>query len=216
MKTTSSATSPRCAADSRSAADAEPLGVPALFALMRRQHGVASVRQARAAGVSRSVQRRLLGEGAVLEPLPGVLAVGGAPPTFAAQAMAASLLPGVLAVSHGAAARLHRLAGFGEHDHIDVVGERGSHLHPPRPIVGHYSRGPLQDDVVHIGAIPVTSLALTLVLIAAAAPEQRTAQALDDALGRGLPVARIRLLTTQWRRQGRSGAPQLLALLPAP
>lgn len=215
MKTTSPVAAPRCTADA-GPVEVEPLGVPALFGLMRRQHGVASVRQARSVGVSRSVQRRLVAEGAMLEPLPGVLVVGGAPPTFAAQAMASSLLPGVVAVSHGAAARLHRLAGFAEHDHIDVVGDRGSHLHPPRPIVGHYSRGPLQDDIVHVGAIPVTSLALTLVLVAAAAPERRTAQALDDAIARGLPVARIRLLTTQWRRQGRSGAPQLLALLPAP
>lgn len=188
-------------------------GTAALFALMTEQLGVASTTQARALGVSRAVERRLLREGALTVALPGVLAAGGMRLSFPATAMAAALRPGVIAVSHGTAARLHRLAGFSDYPAIDVVGERGSHLATKLPVIRHYSRGPVGDHVTRIGPIPVTSVPLTLALVARVAGRATMIGALADALGRGIPAASIRAVAVAWREPGRSGPGLLLGLL---
>jgi len=180
---------------------------------MADQHGVASRAQARAAGVTSAVEQRLVDQGALIRPLPGVLAVGGVRPSFPAQAMAATLRPGVLGVSHGAAARLHRLAGFEEYQVIDVIGRRGSHLRVPPPITAHYSRGPLDQHLVRVGTIAVTSIPLTLALIVQGIGRAEAFAALDDVLGRGVPADSIRLVARQWREPGRSGPGLLLRLL---
>lgn len=188
-------------------------GPCALFALMSSQHGVASSAQARRAGVTRAVEQRLVAEGALVRPLPGIVAAGGVRPTYAAQAMAASLRPGVVGVSHGAAARLHRLAGYEDHPEIDVIGARGSHIRVGPPILAHYSRGPIGRYITHIGSIPVTTIALTLALITRETNTTRALAALDDALGRGVPATSIRGVAQQWRETGRSGPGLLLTLL---
>lgn len=180
---------------------------------MASQFGVASCAQARGAGVSRAVEQRLVDEGALIRPLPGVLAAGGVRPTFAAQAMAAALRPAVLGVSHGAAARLHRLAGFTDHADLDVIGSRGAHLRVQRPMVAHYSRGPVDQHIVRIGPLPVTSIPLTLALITRENSRAAALAALDDALGRGVPAAAIRAVALQWSETGRSGPGVLLRLL---
>lgn len=185
----------------------------ALFALMWSQHGVASRSQARRAGVTRSIEQRLIDLGALVCPLPGVVAAGGVRPTFAAQAMAATLRPGVIAVSHGAAARLHRLAGFEDHGEIDVIGSRGSHIHAQPPIVAHYSRGPIEQHIVRVAAIPVTSIALTLSLVTSEETVAKARAALDDVLGRGVPVATIRGVADEWSGPGRTGPGLLVRLL---
>ncbi len=191
-------------------------GPPALFRLMREQHGVASRAQARAAGVSRAVERRLVREGSLVRPLDGVLAVGGIWPSFAARCMAASLLPGVVAISHGAAARLHRLSGFDDHELLDVIGRRGARLGHPTPVVGHRSRRPIDEHVVRVGAIPVTSIPLTLVLLAGTATEDALVQAFNQAIRHGVAPATIEAIARAWRspRARRTGA--MLAALPHP
>lgn len=175
-------------------------GPPKLFSLMADQHGVASSAQAREVGVSRAVERRLVNEGALIRALPGIVAAGGVRPSFAAQAMAASLCRGVVAVSHGAAARLHRLPGFAEHRRIDVVGTRSTRIVAPPPIVRHYAPRPLDGHVVHAGAVPVTSLALTLVLLAGTIDAEQLSTAVGEALGRGVAAATIQETAIEWSR----------------
>ena len=161
-------------------------GPRALFALMAEQHGVASRAQARAAGVTRAVEERLIAEGALVRAFPGVVAAGGVTMTFSAQAMAATLRPGVMGVSHGAAARLHRLAGFEHHPHIEVIGARGSHIRVDAPIFARYSRRPIDQHIGLVGAIRVTSIPLTLAL---ATPEITSEQAADTLTQRAPPAA---------------------------
>ena len=187
--------------------------VAGLFALMTEQHGVASCRQARRAGVSLSVERRLLREGAVVELLPGVLAAGGVRPGYAALAMAASLRPGVVAVSHGTAARLHGLAGFERYDRLDVLGRKGCRLRLVPPVITHYSRGETSGHVVRVGSIPVTSLALTLTLLAPACGAEALALALGAALAKGVTRDEIRGVAAAWQEHGRPGPGTLLSLL---
>jgi len=140
----------------------------ALIQLMADQHGVASTSQSRALGISRRVERRLLADGTLHSPCPGVLTAGAAPLTFDARAMAAALAPGVVCVSHGAAARLHRLDGFERHDVVDVLGEQGANPNERLGVVVHRTRGGIAEHVVDARAIPVLSVGATLALLAPA------------------------------------------------
>lgn len=193
--------------------------VRALFDLMAEQHGVATTRQARAVGVSARVERRLLDDGTLWSPFPAVLAAGGAPVTFEARALAAAWSPGVVAVSHASAARLHRLDGFTPADNttdeapIDVVARRSAPRHRSVGLRQHYTRGPVDRYVVHVGPIPVLTVAATLALLAPDVGFGRTARALDSALRRGLSVQELRATLEAWRQRGRSGPAGLLELL---
>jgi hypothetical protein len=188
-------------------------GMHALFQLMARQHGVAATAQARRLGVSRRVERRLLAHGVIDQPCPGVLTVAGAPLSFEGRAMAAALSRGVVAISHGAAARLHRLDAFGDHDAVDVLGVQGAHPHQRLGVRVHRTRGDTAGHVTTVGGIPVLTVAATLALLAPEVGIGPTARALDDALRRGVSPDELRATATAWRRRGRSGPPALLMLL---
>ena len=185
----------------------------ALFQLMAGQHGVAATGQVRRLGISRRVERRLLADGAIDQPCPGVVTVAGTPLTFHGRAMAAALTRGVVAISHGAAARLHGLDGFEHHDVVDLIGVNGAAPHPPLRPQFHQTRGPVGDHVVEVAGIPVLSIPLTLTLLAPVAGIGRTARALDAALRRGTDVEELRAVARSWRRRGRSGPPALLMLI---
>ena len=133
--------------------------------------------------------------------------------TFSAQAMAATLRPGVLGVSHGAAARLHRLAGFEHHPHIEVIGARGSHIRVDAPIFARYSRRPIDQHIGLVGAIRVTSIPLTLALATPEITSEQAADTLTSALRRGVPAATIRAVAEQWHGAGRARPIRLLELL---
>lgn len=190
------------------------LPVRDLMQLLSVQHGVASTAQVRELGISRRVERRLLIDGILHTPAPGVVAVGGAPPTFCGRAMAASLAPGVTAVSHGAAARLHRLAGFDDHETIDVIARRGASPRLPlRHTRLHWTRAALDGDVTMVGPIPTLSIPATLALLGRDHPIAAVSAALDDSLGRGIPVEAFQAAAGTWRRGGRSGPAVLCRLL---
>ncbi|MET0145644.1 MAG: hypothetical protein ABW328_12790 [Ilumatobacteraceae bacterium] len=180
---------------------------------MARQHGVASTAQARALGVTRRVERRLIATGILHQPLPGVLAVGGVTLSFHGRAMAGSSARGVIAVSHGAAARLHGLDGFEAHDVVDVLGAKGANPPAALGVTIHRTRGDIAGHVEHVGGVRVLSVAATLALLAPVAGIGATARALDSALRGGADADELRRVAQAWRRRGRSGPPALLMLL---
>ena len=184
-----------------------------LFATMARQHGVATVTQARGLGLSRKVERRLVADGVLAVPYPGVLTTMGMPERFESRAMAAVLGPGALAIAHGASCRLHRLDGFEHHDLIDIIGLNGAIPDPTLRATFHQTRGPVADHVVEVDRIPTLSIPLTLTLLAPMVGIGRTARALDAALRRGVEPAALKAVASSWRRRGRSGPPALLMLL---
>ena len=153
-----------------------------------------------------------------MRPLDGVLAVGGVWPSFAARCMAdVAARRRVVAISHGAAARLHRLERVSTTtSSLDVIGRRGARLGHPTPVVGHRSRRPIDEHVVRVGAIPVTSIPLTLVLLAGTATEDVLVQAFNQAIRHGVAPATIEAIARSWRspRARRTGA--MLAALPRP
>jgi hypothetical protein len=180
---------------------------------MSTQHGVASTAQARQLGVSRRVERRLLAEGAVDSPCPGVLVAGGAPLSFLRRAMAAALSPGVVAISHGAAARLHDLDGFDQHALVDVLGVKGANPHHVLGVTIHRTRGEIPPHVCNVQGIAVLTVGATLALLAPAVGIGRTARALDSALRQGVAADELKEAATAWRKRGRAGPPALLMLL---
>ena len=180
---------------------------------MSEQHGAASCAQARQLGVDRRALRRLLRDGAIESPNPGVLIAGGSPPTFHRRAMAAALSPGVTAISHRAAARLHRLDGFEAADDLDVIVGRGANPHIGDGAVVHRSRADLADHVATVDGIPVLTIAATLALLAPLAVPSLTTRAVQSALARGVSTAELRAVATAWRRRGRAGPAALLAML---
>ena len=188
-------------------------GVKALLQLMTTQHGVASTSQSRELGVTRRVETRMLADGTLQSPSPGVLTVGGAPLTFHRRAMAAALSRGVVAVSHGAAARLHGLDGFDRHDVVDVLGVKGANPHERLGVAVHRTRGDIDEHVTRVEKIPVLSIPATLTLLAPAVGIGATAKALDSALRLGVEAEQLRTVAEAWRRRGRSGPPALLMLL---
>ena len=179
---------------------------------MSSQHGVASAGQARAAGVTRRVEQRLIRDGSLEVVHPKVFRLAGSPVTFETEAMAASLAPGISGVSHGAAARLHGLDGFDRHRGVDVIAPRPMNL-TDLTVRIHWTRGPLAAHIVRVGPIPTMCIASTLALLAPAAGIGRTARALDSALRLGISSEHLRQVAHDWRKPGRSGPAALLMLL---
>lgn len=184
-----------------------------MFQLMSGQHGVASTAQVRRLGVSRRVERRLLAEGAIAQPCPGVVTAAGGPLSFHGRAMAAALTRGVAAISHGAAARLHGLDAFEAHDVVDVLGAKGAHPHDRLGVTVHRTRGEIGPHVTAVVGIPTLTVPATLTLLAPTVGIGPTARALDSALRRGVTAEELRDVAGQWRQRGRAGPPALLMLL---
>jgi hypothetical protein len=184
-----------------------------LFQLLSVQHGVASSAQVRRLGVSRRVERRLVAEGVLAAPTPGVVRAAGSPLTFAGRAMAATFTRGVVAISHGAAARLHRLDAFDAYETVDVLGPKGAHPHAELGVRVHHTRGDIGPHVTAVAGIPTLTVAATLALLAPTVGIGPTARALDSALRQGVTAEELKDVATRWRQRGRSGPPALLMLL---
>ena len=171
--------------------------------LMSLQHGVASTAQARGLGVTWRMEQRLRADGAVWSPCPGVLVTGGSPITFHRRAMAASLTRGVIAISHGAAARLHGLDSFDRHDTVDVLGARGANPHERLGVAVHRTRGDIDGHVTMVDGIRVLTVASTLALLAPSVGIGPTTRALDSALR----AASAPMSCARWRRPGKAEGP---------
>ena len=157
-------------------------------AIMRRQHGAITRRQALAAGLSlRQVEHRLF-SGEWRRLLPGVYSPAELPVTWHQRVMAACLWGGDgAAASHRAAAALLKLPGFPK-GKIEISTPRRL----ARPGLVAYRRSLRTNDVMRVDGIPVTSIPITLLNLGAVESLDRLEIAMDDVLVRGL-VSRERL-----------------------
>lgn len=174
--------------------------------LVRAQDGAVSHAQLEALGVpSRTVRSWLRGTWRAAHP--GVLVNSCVPETFRQKCWAAWLAAGdPSAVSHEAAARLHRLKGFGgavvvlnapHGDHHRIGGVRIHQIADMFWVPQH---------VVPINGLPTSSLARTLVDLGAAAHIARLRSAMDDALdNRRVTVEEIGKVVTDIARRGKRG-----------
>lgn len=178
----------------------------------RDQHGVLSLAQARTAGLSlRAIARRL--ESGRWERLhPGVYRIAGAPASWEQSLIAACLHAGKGAVvSHRAAAALWRLDGV-EQGVVELIAPRRIR----RPgVVAHQTTLPRRRST-HVGTIPVTDVARTLLDLGAVVPGRVVEAALEDALRRRLTtLARLRRRLRADGGRGHRGAGVLRALVEA-
>lgn len=181
--------------------------------LATSQHGAFSRAQAVALGATRDAIRRRVASGRWEQVAADAFRMAGAARSARQALMIATLAWGEPAViSHRAAAGLRRLAGF-------TLGEPELTLPRDRrrKAPGIIHRGTLEAvDREVVDAIPVTTVARTLIDIAGVAPRDRVEEAFDDAVRRGLvSTARLRWRVDALATQGRAGISVMRTLLAA-
>lgn len=157
----------------------------AVAELAARQHNLVTRAQARGLGLSDLMIRRRIRTGRWRRVRRGVLAVGGAPPTFEQAVMSAVLAGGdTAAASHGTAAFLWGLLSRPP-DQIEIttVLERQVRIEGVRA----HRTGILHElDRTTVRGIPVTSVARTIVDLSMRCDARGLARLFDDGLRRGL------------------------------
>lgn len=173
------------------------------------QHGVVSLEQALALGVTRSMIRSRVRRGRLHRRFPGVYAVGHTRLTQHGHWMAAVLAcgPGAL-LSHRDAGRLHGL--------LRGTGSGPIHVTAPRPhdLLGircHRTRNPDPRDATVVDAIPVTSWARTVLDLATLLPGPRLRDSLELAERQQRDFSELRALMQ--RTSGHHGLRLLTATL---
>ncbi|MEK9937132.1 MAG: hypothetical protein VW552_00245 [Ilumatobacter sp.] len=176
-----------------------------LFRHLHDHDGVATCDDLRRYGISWHRERRLLDIGVLDRVSPRVVRVTSTPQTFRQRCRIATLGPGRGVISHGAAARLHRLDGFTEHDRVDLLCRRGSWPGHPGVVITHFTRGPVDEAVVSIDGIPVLDIPDTLTLLSPHTQPELLQRAVISALARGWTLSRLRDGAERWTSRGRPG-----------
>jgi hypothetical protein len=180
--------------------------------LLAAQHGLVSIRQARARGLSRATVARRVSSGVLDRPMPHVVRLRAVPRTYLQELLAASLSTGWRAVaSHRAAASLHGLDGCPSGT-IELSIERRHRTTLPGAVVHHVQALEPCDRTV-IDAVPATGLARTLCDLGSVVPRERVERALDDVRRRGISLRWLQATAERLHRPGQAGTGVLLSLL---
>lgn len=155
----------------------------ALAERARRQHGVVSIRQLRRLGFDKDAVRRAVEAGRLHPLYRGVYAVGHRRLTWEGHCLAAVLAcaPGAVA-SHATAAWLWGILRS-RPERLDVTA--ASRRHRKQGVRLHYAELTDVDRAIRDG-IPVTSLARTLLDVAASLPFDRLGKCIEEADKRGI------------------------------
>jgi very-short-patch-repair endonuclease len=146
---------------------ADPSTVDTVMRLAARQHSLLSRRQWLDGGLSQRQLDRAVANGAVLIIHPGVYAVRGAKASFERDVLAACLATGGVA-SHRCAAYLWKCRKF-ERPVVEVLVTKG-HA-PALPGIAVRRTGRLEGvESTHVGPIPITTTARTLLDLVSVAP----------------------------------------------
>ena len=179
--------------------------------LFAAQHGVASDRQIRTAGVSLRQQKALLASGVWTRHCPGVVGPSGAPETWERRVKAATLaVPGAVACGRTAAC-IHRLDGFRRFPQIKIAVPPSSRKIEIPGVKYTRINQLTATDTETVNGIPVTTVALTLIHLAAGG--HNAAKAMDDALRCGNKPDVMREVFQRWRGRGVKGPSAVLELL---
>jgi hypothetical protein len=184
-----------------------------LLAIAAVQFGLFTRKQAYRCKVSdRQLQYRV-GIGVFDQLARHVYRVRGSEPTWHQQLLAACFAGGERCLaSHRSAAELHGFDAV-QRGIVEVTVPRGTRRQIPGAVV-HESLDLAPDDYVHVGPIPVTSPARTLIDLGAVSRWERVEEAFDGA-ERDELTERFRVVKrhAQVRRQGRNGVGPMAIVL---
>jgi hypothetical protein len=153
--------------------------------IARRQHGLITVDQALAVGLTIDQVRRRHRSGEWSVARPGVYAISGAPPTWTQTVAAVALASRPQAwISHHTAGTLWAFPGVrDEAIHIVTGLDRRVRL---AGVCGHRSGALFDVDLTSVQRIPVTTPARSIVDLSAALTYRQLGAAVDDAVRRGV------------------------------
>jgi predicted transcriptional regulator of viral defense system len=183
--------------------------------LALKQHGVVALSQLRTLGVTDRAMHKRVRSGRMHRVHHGVYAVGHAALAPDGRRLAAVLACGRSAVlSHRSAATMWDLVGGdGSKWHVTAPGRSGGRQ-GPREVVVHHPRSLHPADVTTLRAIPITTVARTLVDLADVLGQQRLERAVHEAeVLRLLDVDAVHRALQ--RAPGRRGRRTLLTVLAA-
>jgi hypothetical protein len=189
-----------------------PSGAAGEFAASR--HGALTRSQAAERGISKRVVDRLLRDGSIDEPVPGVLVVRGAPPTWRQRLYVATLSSNGSGVAgFRSAAALDCFDGYGRGPReLLLPNGRRSRI---EGVIHH--RGPMGDehanDFIVVDGIRCTGVARTLCDIGSVDPPERVAAAFESVWRNGYSLTWLRQTAERLHRPGQRGTGVLLKLL---
>ncbi|MEJ7584938.1 MAG: DUF559 domain-containing protein [Acidimicrobiales bacterium] len=183
-----------------------------------RQLGLVSRTQAKAFGLTPRMQRTRIANESLAPLGTRVLGVSGSPPSWERDVMAACLDTNGVA-SHRTAAVIHELEGFTKSSHPMIEVSVRSRRQNSQSVLAavHTSTALGPDDVVAVGCIPTTTVARTVLGLAALVPIvdiESVAAAVDAAVRDGRATDRwLWWRLEQLRCRGRNGVTVMEAIL---
>ena len=180
--------------------------------LASRQHGLVSRQQARETGLSRTQIGWLLGRGSWIRVFPSVYRAVAAPETWRQPLMAASLwAEGKAVISVRAAAAVWEFENYWR-TRVELSGL--SNLSPPSGVIYHHVRRLAPADVTVRHGIRVTSVARTILDLAALVSPRTLERTLDEALRKEIVTLKaLRYCIERNGRRGREGVAHLESLM---
>ncbi len=177
-----------------------------------RQHGLVSRHQARGAGLSRTQIGWLLTRGSWIRALPRVYRAAAAPETWRQPLMAATLwAQGKAVISRQSAAALWEFENYWR-TRVELSGR--SNLSPPPGVVYHQVSRLAAADVTTRRGIRVTSVARTILDLAAVVSPRTLERTLDEALRKQMVTLKgLRYCIERNGRRGRGGIAHLEVLM---
>lgn len=187
-----------------------------LTEIAREQCGLFSRHQVLGAGGSDKLISRRLKAGRWSRVATGVYSLAGWPESWRRSLWAAHLhVSPASVVSHEAAAALHGLILF-RPGPVVVTVPHGDHERPMNEVRVHQSTDLVPAHVARIDGLPVTTVARTLLDLAAVAGRDRLGRSLDDAhVSKLCPLSDVQNLYEELRRPGKRGMKRLGRLLAA-
>ena len=189
-----------------------PWGAAGEFAASR--HGALTRSQAAERGISSRVVSRLLRDGVLGEPAPGVLVVRGTPPTWHQRLYVATLAcKGAGAAGFRSAAGLGDFDGYGQGP-LELLLPDGRHSHLSDVI---HHRGPMgpqhANDFTQLAGIRCTGIARTLCDLGSVDPRDKVRTAFESVWRRGVCLVWLRETAERLHRPGQRGTGVLMSLL---
>ena len=181
--------------------------------LAEPQHGNFTLAQARAVGLTPRELNRRTAAGQLERPYGRLYRVAGTPPSWQRDLLAACFAGGAHAVaSHRSAAALWGFAGA-RTDLVEITCPRWRRSQYDDLVV-HECKALSPSYITEVDGIPVTTPALTLLMLGAVCRPLVVEQGLDNGARRGLLTDEsVRTLLRRVGRQGRDGAGVLRAIL---